>query len=389
MTPAVKTYNNNPLINQDRGAIAMSKSWGKIVYNRQQGAWAVKGTWQGKRLYYSEYKSEIGYKTCQTQQEAMMLQVVISSEIENGMFNPNRYRKSKPLHIAKLAQKWPNETKPNIRESTHRNNYRCAVKHIINGLGHIFIGDLNYTHILKWVNELPLKLSSKKVYHGVLRDILKYAKKAGYISQMPDLVEFKHGLKVPVKQPDWLDQDAFDKVLDKMDPHDRYIFRFLRLTGCRVGEARALQKSDLYPAREYIMIRHTFSRAKDGEILATVKQKRERRIPFYADVYELFEEMPNNLTPFVFVTRKARPYNSSTQRDCWNPASREALGYVFPLNNAGRHSFANQLLRQGVSPDIVSSLLGHSDKKLLLRHYGDQWEMTGSAKRVVDNLRKI
>lgn len=365
----------------------MSNSWGKVVYNKQQKAWAVRGKWQGKPLYYSEYRTEIDYRTCQTKEEAELLQIVISSDMANGTFNPDRYRKTKPLHIRKYAPAWLEKKKLNIRHSTYQ-SYRNAVNQIVKGLGDIFLADLNYDHILQWVNEMPYVLSTKKIYHSRLGTMLKDAHRIGHIKQAPFMVEFKHGLSVPQKQPDWLDQGAFERVLDKINPNDRFIFQFLRITGCRVGEGRALQKSDLYPDREYIMIRHTFTSEHGGEVIKSVKQKREARIPFYAGLYDLFKEMPKYPGPFVFLNSKTgKPYSHNINRDFWNPASKLALGYVFPLNNAGRHSFANQLLQAGVDPTLVSNLLRHSDKKLLFRAYGDQWEITPSAKKVVDNVR--
>lgn len=379
----------SPQRDRERGALCIMANWGKVVFNRQQNAWGVRGKWQGKRLYYSEYRTEIGYKTCQTEGEAKMLQVVISSEISNGTFNPNRYRKAKPLHIKKYAPTWLEKIRPNIMHSTFK-TYRAAIKQIVKVLGATFIADLNYEHILSWVNGLPHDRSTIKVYHNVLRKMLKDAHRAGHIKQMPFMVEFKDGLSIAQKQPDWLDQEAFEKVLKEINPDDRYIFQFLRITGCRVGEGRALQKPDLYPDREYIMIRHTFTTGNGGEIISSVKQKRERRIPFYAALYNLFAEMPKQSGPFIFLSSKTgRPYGKNINRDFWNAASKKALGYVFPLNNAGRHSFANQLLQAGVDPTLVSNLLGHSDKKLLYRSYGDQWEITSSAKKVVDNVRKI
>jgi hypothetical protein len=287
----------------ERGALCIMSNWGKVVYNRQQKAWAVKGKWQGKRLYYSEYRTDIGDKTCHTENEAKMLQIVISSDMANGIFNPDRYRKTKPLHIKKYAPAWLEKVRPNIRHSTFQ-TYKAAIKQIVLGLGDTFIADLNYDHILKWVNGLSHDISAVKVYHNVLRKMLKDAHRTGHIKQMPFLVEFKAGLLVPQKQPDWLDQEAFEQVLNKINPMDRYIFQFLRITGCRVGEGRALQKSDLYPDREYIMIRHTFTVGLGGEIVRSVKQKRERRIPFYAGLYDLFAEMPKNPGPFIFLSSK-------------------------------------------------------------------------------------
>ena len=63
----------------------MATDWGRVHFNRQQEAWCVEGIWQGERHYFSRYQTALGPRTCQTEREAKLLQIIISSEIANGL----------------------------------------------------------------------------------------------------------------------------------------------------------------------------------------------------------------------------------------------------------------------------------------------------------------
>ena len=60
---------------------------------------------------------------------------------------------------------------------------------------------------------------------------------------------------------------------------------------------------------------------------------------------------------------------------------------LFGLNNAGRHSFVNQLAKDGVDMKTIAKLLCHSDNgKTIEAHYTDP--STAVMGRVVDGVRK-
>ena len=231
------------------------------------------------------------------------------------------------------------------------------------------------------------RLKTKKNYQGVLIRMMKDALRNGDINQLPEFVTFSGGLSIPQKKPEWIDETTQTNIIREIPTEDSFIFEFLTKSGVRVSEARALRKCDIYRSLGYIAIRKTFSPSPDKEILTSIKQKRERNIPFYAALQAFWDDIPVYMnSEFVFNNSKTgKHYTKNINRDIWNPACMRALGYVFPLNNAGRHSFASQLSHKGVPIDVISELLGHSDLRVTKAHYTDPG--MAAMGRIVDKIR--
>jgi hypothetical protein len=359
--------------------------WGRVSYNKQRDRWQVRGRWQGKQLYYSTYQTIIGHKSCKTQIEANQLQFLISAEMEQGIFNPLRYKPAKPHHIKRYSEIWMEAIKPPVVSLSTWRTYRSHMKHIVAGLGTVYIGDLSHGMIRNWLKELPLVMSTKRCCQDLLKHMLGDALKDGHITQLPQFVAFTGGFAVPKKVKVWIEEDDQVAVIKEINPEDRFIFQFLHATGVRPSEARALRKRDIDREHGRIFIRSTFSA---GNILKEVKQKEERPIPFYAALDEFWDNIPVYIgSEFVFNnSRTGRHYTHHFNR-IWNIACQKALGRVIKLNNCGRHSFANNLLAKGVPMDVVSSLLGHSNTKITTDNYANQ--NTNVLKTMVDNVRMV
>ena len=333
------------------------KLWGMIAFNPDRGHWCVRGKWQGKRLYFSQIPTAAGgFLPCKTEDMAKYLQIEISKEMAPGkVFNPARYKPSRPLHVESYSLKWLDLKRPNLDFSTWK-GYRAYIVNWINPmLGDKYLPDLNHETIMEFLNGIDRSIKYKKNIYGCLYAMLNDARRSGYISQLPDHVTFS----LPRKKIEWLSRSRQDDILREIPPRHRFIFKFLFLTGVRPSEARALRKKDI--DGDHIVIARTFAPGPGKETSKIVKNKREQAIPLYAAVQTLLDEMPITLSPFVFVNPDTgKPYSKNINRDIWNPACMKVLGFIFPLNNAGRHSFANQMLEAGIDIETVSTLLRHS-----------------------------
>jgi len=369
-----------------------TKRWGWVceIKDRKSGkAYAVRGRWKGKEYYFSRYLSDIGPKTCTTKQEAIDLQWLISQEIAKGQFNPARYKRATQYHLGPYAEQWLARREETKTEGTLKSD-RAAVKRILeHDISKILLEDINYGDLEQWVDDLPLNIKTKKNYHAILAMILRDAHRNGHIAQMPYLVEFTGSRAIPHREKTWIDREAQAAILEHIPQEHRPIIQFLFLTGVRPSEARAMQMSDLHPQRGYLTIRYTLANVKgQGEQLKPVKQKRERRLPWYHGLTELFDSLPTTPRQFVFLNPiTGKPYSKNINRDVWNPACKAALGYLVPLNNAGRHSYANQLLSAGVPMADVSMGLGHSGEAITKSNYGEETLRVPTLGRVIDIAR--
>jgi integrase len=364
----------------------MSTSWGKVELNRQTGSWCVKGVWQGQRHYFSKYQSDLGPRVCQTEEEARLLQLIISSEIASGHFDPRRYKKNTPLRLRNFAETWLEQIRPTLRYSSWR-TYKVMVRNwIIPLIGHVFLPDLRYGDYQDLWVKVPRSEKYRKGILCTLFLIMEDARRAGHISQVPEKIRFVGKFGIPVKDIVWLDRNTQETILEAIRPQDRPISEFMMITGVRPAEARALQKNDI--RGDHILIRNTFTMNKGGEILGPVKQKKERRIPMYAGLQEILDRAGKGLSPFVFLNpRTGRPYTHNFNKDVWNPACRQVLGRLVALKNATRHSFGNQMSVAGVPMETVSAGLGHSGTAVTKRHYANP-SMEG-LRQAVDKVRSL
>ena len=330
-----------------------------VSYNRQQKAWCLRGTWQGQRLYFSEYHTAIGPNK--------PMQAFISNEMANGVFDPRRYKKTKPVHLKKYADAWLKRIEPTIEKGTY-DPYRAAIKWIKKILGDVYLSDLNYNHYLKLWTDIERSKKYRKNILTTMYAMMEDARRAGDIKQVPEKIVFKRKFAIPKKLKEGVDRPTQEKIIDQIPERHRPIFRFLVITGVRPSEARALRKADICREREVIKIRKAFGR--DGKV-KDVKQKEEREIPLYQSLGDVFSAAQLSLSEYVFINPDTgTPYTKNINRDIFNPAAKRA-GVSIKLNNFGRHSWGQQMADKGVDFNVISKGLGHSSVETTKASYAD------------------
>lgn len=335
-------------------------TWGKIRYNRQRERYAVVGTWQGKRLSISQYLTI----PCVHQAIADRLLSAIRSDIDQGIFNPDRYRRSKPLHLKQYAKTWLAEVEPDLSSATHHFYTSPLQNYIVPCLGHKFLPDIGHSDLKELLRSMHhLSPKSRHGYMSVLHTLLKDAHRDGHISQLPPWPRLK-GENLAVDPPiEYLIPEQQIQIVEQINPKHQPIFLFMMATGCRPSEARALRKEDI--KNDHILFRHAFGRR--GE-LKSVKSKKIEPFPIYAELRDILNMAPRTLTSWVFPNPDtSRPYSRSINK-MWNTACDRAKVKQIRLYQAVRHSYACQLLNSGVEKAVVSRLLRHSDPKMVERY---------------------
>lgn len=177
---------------------------------------------------------------------------------------------------------------------------------------------------------------------------------------MPELKGKNKVITPPIRYISYADQM---RIVEKIPMKHRPIFLFMMATGCRPAEARALRISDIQDGKIWFEV--AFGR---GEELKTVKQGKAEYFPMTSDIQAIIEEMPRNLTKWVFPNPPTgKPYSKNINK-IWNKACDDAGVKRINLYNATRHSFACHALNKGIDKALVSRLLRHSDPRMIERY---------------------
>jgi integrase/recombinase XerD len=179
-------------------------------------------------------------------------------------------------------------------------------------------------------------------------------------------------LKAPRRLPRVLTAAEVQAVLDACTRlRDRFFFALLYETGCRAGEALGLRHEDIAAAESEVAIQArenaNGARAKSGSRTVPVGPE---LIRLYADY--LHEEYGDIDSDYVFVNIWAQPRGQA-----WGYQAaydlvlrlRARTGIDFDPHWL-RHGAATRWLRDGVSVEVVSKLLGHSSVTTTSAVYG-------------------
>jgi integrase/recombinase XerD len=179
-------------------------------------------------------------------------------------------------------------------------------------------------------------------------------------------------LKAPKKLPRILTAAETQAILDACTRlRDRFFFAVMHETGCRVGEVLGLRHEDIAAAECEVTIvareNANGARAKSGGRTVPVAPE---LIRLYADY--LHEEYGSALSDYVFINIWAEPKGQA-----WSYQAaydlvlrlRARTGIAFDPHWF-RHSAATRWLRDGVSIEVVSKLLGHSSVTTTSATYG-------------------
>lgn len=349
----------------------MSKA-GKIRFDGKSKRFYVDLYWRGKRERLYKY---MGHMPCKVVEMAEFLLQDIRREIDKGIFDPERYRSRRPMHIAEYSQNWLDTL--DVSAATLHDYKNSLNNHILPKLGKVFLSDITADKLKKFQNQIDRAPKGKKNVMDCLKMIFRAAHESGYISYLPTWPTLK------VKKPAirWLTQADQWHILPFIPQEDRYIFVFMMLTGCRPSEARAFRKCDIQ--YDHILFAKAFDR---NEELKDVKGVHEQAFPLHTNLEELLDSVPRNLTPFVFLNPKTgRPYTKNINR-IWNQACDDAGVKHVRLYQSTRHSFACNLLNSGIDKGIIQRLLRHSDPKMVDR-YAEY--ATNALKIKLDNVFNI
>lgn len=268
-------------------------------------------------------------------------------------------------------------------------------------LGHTKLADIKPIQVQQFVNNLidnGLNCSTVARDMSLLKSPLRQAVAYGYISNNPTV-----GVTIPQqrkKEKLALSEEQQELFLTYARRYTGYdLFRFLLLTGTRIGEALALTWEDIdfekqeininktlhlfAGERKALLVRDTPTEDTDRRIVYKISSPKteagNRVIPMTDESHQLLREMRicslhKNLTNIVF-HNKNYTYLSvsgiSNQIQVICQKITEATGTPFPhiSPHTFRHTFATRCMEKGLNVKALQKILGHSNINMTLQVY--------------------
>ena len=226
--------------------------------------------------------------------------------------------------------------------------------------------EISKEDLIAWRAELGkrnLATSSKNDIIGYVKQIFKYA------NEMYDIYDSAKVLKTFPKQLDDFKQlniinyNQFMQLYEAEESFElKVFFRFLFMTGCRKGEARALLKSDFDGKRVHIykaMRRYTSS-------ISTTKTRTQRWVYLDNDTIELVNQLMVTDGEYLFGGKT--PLSLTTIADHFNKDLEEVHLPHMRIHDL-RHSNVSMLWAAGVPVAEISKRIGHSTPKTTMEVY--------------------
>lgn len=253
----------------------------------------------------------------------------------------------------------------NVKEST-RHTYDGTLHRVCNILGAVQVSRLTAPYIKRRFAESGKNPRTLNDWVRVLNTFFVWAYDFGYISEPLHVSRFPSA--EPKRDPslEYLEREELEHVLNQVEGSQYYyIFKFMALTGCRVGELSALLPEDI--DGKYIHI--TKTRNHIGEITPpkTASSCRDIYItPELAEMLRTFKEW----RLLYIMAHKCRP--RTLFFSAWGePVSAARLSQTLSKldspkhlhSHIFRHTHVSLLAEQGVSLETIARRLGHSTSK--------------------------
>lgn len=306
--------------------------------------------------------------------------------IDEGTFNPLDWVEQKPHSLEELEKQYLQHYEEKVeRNEISPSTLGVKKRYFKNYFTPYFAGrDMKYVvnlDLAKFYSQFPQERKAKTRFNimSELNTFFEWAKSQGVIkgevpryTEMANLKRLAQEQRPPVREQTHLMPDAnFELAMAQMDASDRPIFRFIRHTGCRPSEARALQRSDFDWHNKVLEIRKTWVDSPNGEVLVERAKSGSQRPLYITDELEtIFKSPAPRLdTPFVFYNPKTGTAYTRREIDYrWRKALEKAGLTHMELKNATRASFICEMLRLGYSYEEIGAVVGHKHTETTKRY---------------------
>lgn len=253
------------------------------------------------------------------------------------------------------------------------------------------VKDITPLTILQWQDSIDhYSYAHKSALRSLLSSIYKFGERYYNINNIMGKVEPFRNLE-PKKEMLYWSLDEFKQFINEVeDVTHKTFFEFLYISGCRKGEALALQWNDVNFSKNTVRINKNITKqtADGGWKIVTPKNASSNRVidipQFFMDKLKSYKS--SVAQPGEFVFGGARPLANTTIDRIFNNACMQSGVKKIRIHDL-RHSCASFLISEGVSIVAVSKRLGHKNIEQTLNTYSHM--MPSDISKMIGALDKI
>ncbi|WP_249629834.1 tyrosine-type recombinase/integrase [Streptococcus uberis] len=307
----------------------------------------------------------------------------------NFKTNGQTVTKAVPVENYKeLSELWLKSYEMTVKPQTFIATKRMIYNHLIPVFGDIKLDKLSVTYIQGHINELSKEFVHFGTVHSINKRVLQYGVSLQLIPFNParDVILPKV-LKPDNKAIKFIDYDDLKALMSYMEKlsnkkysyyFDYVLYSVLLATGLRIGEACALEWSDIDLINGTINIDKTYSKSirrlsttksKSGTRLISIDQATVNMLKLYqVRQRQLFHEVGGKAPEVVFATPTRKYQNTAIRQDALDRRLKE-IGCPRFTFHAFRHTHASLLLNAGISYKELQYRLGHATLAMTMDIY--------------------
>jgi integrase len=258
--------------------------------------------------------------------------------------------------------------------------------HIVPALGSVAVAKLTRKRVADWVDGIASETPRVRGRKGADKPAFRKAKAGAdskrqrkstanrVLTVLKAALNFVHGEGLVSCRPVWslvkpyravdaarlryLSDDEARRLVNACEPEFRDLVKAALVTGCRYGELTAFTVEDLNPDAGAIRIR-------------TSKSGKPRHVYLTDEGQTFFTALARRRKPRDFLLKRpdGKAWRSSDQQ---RPLARACnAARLSPLTfHELRHTYASRLVMRGAPLPVVARQLGHSDTRMVEKHYG-------------------
>ncbi|WP_241736269.1 tyrosine-type recombinase/integrase [Bifidobacterium dentium] len=358
------------------------------------------GKWKRWRVGWRESDGRQRTESFESKKDAQALADAVNAAFLGGTYKP---KESASHSVEEAASAWLT-SKLDVKATT-ANRYRRELKnYVLQQWGSKPVSSITTSALQSWTADLAAgraktacttrtalaPASIRNIVKVVTGGVLDYAVEQGWTSVNPakkvvlpkDNGEREDKVFLTVQQVERLADAAASYItkprlpLDSHENANSALIRFLAYTGCRVGEATAIQVGDVDTNARRVTIKRTWTEERDShkKTLGSPKNGKSRVIAYPGflddDIKNMINEKATN--EWLFTTARGLPI---TVGDWRNRVWRHALakcgldGEDRPNIHSLRHTYAALAIQAGCDVKTLQQQLGHSSAQITLDVY--------------------